>query len=72
MSVGQALDHGVDEDEGREEAGVHEGEVDEVAAAHAVAEADDGAPDLGAEVVEEEEEVAGVVGPGGWKVVLVM
>lgn len=55
MSVGQALNHGVDEDEGCEEAGVHEGEVDEVAAAHAVAEADDGAPDLGAEVVEEEE-----------------
>lgn len=56
----------VEEDEGGEEAWVDQGEVDDVLAAHAVADADERAGHRGAEVVGHVEEVAGVVGPGSW------
>ena len=52
FTVWEALDDGIDEDEGCEEAGVEEGEVDEVAATHAVADTDYGAAHLVAEVVD--------------------
>jgi hypothetical protein len=57
------LYHRVYEDERREEARMHEREIDKVAAAHAVAYADDGSLDLVAKVVDHEEEVARVVVP---------
>jgi hypothetical protein len=59
------LDHGVDEDEGFEEAWVEERKIGKLGSTHAVANSDDGTRHLRPEGVDHVEEVATVVEPGG-------
>ena len=63
LSRGNSLDHRVDQDQGGEESGVHEGKVDEVVATHAVANTDQWAVHVFSEMVHHEEQVPWMIHP---------